>query len=440
MHFLNNARMALRAMLRRPLRTFLVLQGVIWAAAIMVFPSAVEKGSIRNAIQNASRFKTDQITLRADEKPGAEKLTVADIEPIKTALAGKKCSITPFRIQSGEVVDASTITHIIKTTLVGTDETSPETRSFKPSQGRYLTAADVKDRNRVCVLEAVAAEKLFPQGSPLKENVVVRSGTDLLTLRVVGIMQKRDAEQLATDEHGFRREGASEGKRGRFRVRWIRETVGKIQFALGIRGEDTGWKRSERCVHVPMSLLSREGDALDWLMVKTDPLEVMETARLIQNVLVSRNKEPVLLYNIFLPILLSDQLKVKERLTVALFLLCLFMGGIVTSNIMLMSVMERNREIAIRRVEGASKRDIVWQFLTEGMVLCVTGAVLGVPLGLALAYVASLFEPYAISDVGIPLTETLIALGCAIVLGTLAGILPAKRAANLDPVVVLTNE
>ena len=103
-------------------------------------------------------------------------------------------------------------------------------------------------------------------------------------------------------------------------------------------------------------------------------------------------------------------------------------------------MMERHREIAIRRVEGASKKDIIWQFLTEGIVLCVVGALLGVPLGLGLAYIVSLYEPYAISGVSVPLKDVLFALGCAVLLGTVAAILPAKRAANLDPVVILQNE
>ena len=437
MGILSNTRIAMRAMLRRPVRTFLVLQGVSWAAAIMVFPSAVEKGSIHNAIRNASRFNAVKIPVRAYEKPETEKLTLSDVEAIETALAGKEWSVTPFRNRTSEALVASSI---MKTTLVGTNQTSPKTRSFYASQGRYLTAEDVKEKSRVCVLEALAAERLFPKKSPLDKNVVVRLGEKLLTLQVVGVMQKRDREQLATDEHGFRREDSSEAKLGRFRVRWLKEMVKKIKFMLGIPLEDTSWKRTEECVHVPLSLLPREDDSVDWLIVKTDPLEIMESARLIQNSLVARNKEPILLYNIFLPMLLSDQLRVKDDLTLALFLLCLAMGGIVVTNIMLMSVMERHREIAIRRVEGASKKDIVCQFLTEGIVLCVTGALLGVPVGLGLAYMASLFEPYAICGVGIPLKETLIALACAIVLGTVAAILPAKRAANLDPVVILQNE
>jgi ABC-type antimicrobial peptide transport system permease subunit len=437
MSIFSNTRVALRAMLRRPLRTFLVLQGVIWAAAIMVFPSALEKGSISNAVRNASKFKTDQITVRADEKPGTETLTLSDVQALKTALKGKGCSITPFRIRTGEAFAGS---RIIKTTLVGTDETSPETRSFHTSAGEYLTATDVREKRRVCVLEAAAAEKLFPKRSPINETVTARCGGDLLTLRVIGVMQKRDPEQLATDEHGFRREDVSDAKGAKYRVRWLKNMVGKIKFMLGIRTEDTGWKRSEICLHVPLSLLQRENEALDWLIVKTDPLRVMPCAGLIQNTLVARNKEPVVLYNLFLPILLSDQLKVKDDLTTALFFLCLLMGGIVIANIMLMAVMERSREIAIRRVEGATRRDIIGQFLTEGIVLCTTGAVLGVPLGLGLAYVVSLFEPAAIATVGIPLAETAIAVACAILLGTVAAIAPAKRAASLDPVVILQNE
>jgi len=437
MGILSNARIAIRAMLRRPVRTFLVLQGVIWATAIIVFPSAIEQGSIRNAIRNASRFKTDEITVRAYEKPGEEKLTLSDVQAIQTALTGRNCSVSPFRTRIGEVLAAS---RIIKTTLVGTDETSPATRSFHPSKGRYITAEDVGEKRRVCVLEALAAERLFPKASPLDKKVVARFADRLLTLQVVGVMQRRDEEELATDEHGFRRDELLRGMATKLRVKLIREMVRKLKFMLGIPSEETAWKRTERCLHIPLSLLPAEDDSIDWLIVKTDPLHVLQTARLIQQTLVGRNKEPLLLYNIFLPILLSDQLKVKDDLTLALFLLCLVMGGIVITNIMLMSVMERNREIAIRRVEGASKRDIVWQFLTEGMVLCLTGAVLGIPLGLGLAYIASLFEPYAISGVGIPLGDASVAVGCAVVLGVLAGILPARKAANLDPVLILQNE
>jgi putative ABC transport system permease protein len=328
----------------------------------------------------------------------------------------------------------------MKTTLVGTDESSTETRSFFTAKGRYLKAADIADNDPVCVLESAAAHRLFPGKSPLGETVIVRAGGDLLRLRVIGVMEKRDEEQLATDEHGFRRDDSLSGKGAKFRLRLVKDIIGKIKFMLGVRTEDTGWKRSERCVHVPLTLLEEKNDSIDWLLVKTDPLSLMGCAGIIQNTLVARNKEPVILYNLFLPILLSDQLKVKDDLTAALFLLCLFMGGIVIANVMLMSVMERSREIAIRRVEGASRKDIVVQFLTEGTVISVTGALLGIPLGLGLAYIASLFEPAAIATVGIPLAEALIAVACAVALGTLAAIAPARRAARLDPVVILQSE
>ena len=437
MGLLGNARIAVRAMLRRPLRTFLVLQGVVWAAAIMVFPSAIEQGSIRNAIQNASRFKTDEITVRAYERPGAEKLTMADLDAIWKALAGRECCIAPFRTSTGEALAG---TKIIKTTVVGTDERATSTRSFRTRKGRFITAADLKEGRRVCVLEALAARELFPKESPLDRRVVLRFADHLLFVRVVGVMEKRNEEELATDDQGFRLETGLLKNGPRFRMRWFREMIGKLKFMLGVPPEDTSWKRSERCVQIPLSLIPRQDDSLDWVIVRTNPLKVMETARLIRQVLISRNKDPIVLHNIFLPILLSDQLKVKDDLTTALFVLCLIMGGIVIANIMLMSVMERQREIAIRRVEGASKWDIVYQFLTEGMVLSLVGAVFGVPLGLGLAYIVSLFEPYAISGVSVPLKDAAVAFGCAILLGAAAAILPAKRAAALDPVVILQNE
>jgi putative ABC transport system permease protein len=74
------------------------------------------------------------------------------------------------------------------------------------------------------------------------------------------------------------------------------------------------------------------------------------------------------------------------------------------------------------------------------MVLSLVGAALGVPLGLGLAYIVSLFDPCAISGVTVPLKDAAVAFGCAILLGAAAAILPAKRAAALDPVVILQNE
>jgi ABC-type antimicrobial peptide transport system permease subunit len=437
MSVLGNMRIGVRAMLSRPLRSFLVLQGVIWAAAIIVFPSAIEKGSVNNAVENASRFKTDQITIYLQDKEAADSLNLEDIEAIKQVMRGRKCSVTPFRVANGEIILPS---RIIKTTVVGTNETSPETRSFHTSRGRYITAEDVREKKAVCVLESLAAKELFPQGSPINKTVAVRFENKLISLRVAGVMQKRDSDQLATDEYGFRKSGPSQGGKKKYRERFLDSMIKKLRYMTGIFFEGTEWKRTERCVHVPLTLLSYKDDSLDYLIVRTDPLQVIDSARRIQNALLARNKAPILLHNIFLPILMSDQLTVKDDLTAALFILCLILGGIVIMNIMLMSVMERNREIAIRRVEGASKNDIIWQFLIEGMILCFVGALLGIPLGLALAYVDSLFEPYAISAVGIPVKDVLISLASAVVLGVIAAILPARKAAQLDPVVILQNQ
>ena len=106
-------------------------------------------------------------------------------------------------------------------------------------------------------------------------------------------------------------------------------------------------------------------------------------------------------------------------------------------NVMLLSVMERYREIAIRRVEGAGKLDIAVQFLTEGAVLCLIATLFGIPLGIFMGYITSRAEPWSIASVGIPYKQLPWCVLWAMASGLLSAILPARKAANLDPAEIL---
>jgi putative ABC transport system permease protein len=115
----------------------------------------------------------------------------------------------------------------------------------------------------------------------------------------------------------------------------------------------------------------------------------------------------------------------------------LIVGGIVIMNIMLVSVVERTREIGIRRALGATKRNIAWQFITEAVLLSLGGGMVGVLLGAAISVVISKASPLP-TLVGPQLVLT--GLGVAVITGLIAGILPALRAAGLPPVEALRYE
>ena len=116
----------------------------------------------------------------------------------------------------------------------------------------------------------------------------------------------------------------------------------------------------------------------------------------------------------------------------------LLVGGIGIMNVMLVSVTERTREIGLRKSVGGRRRDIMLQFLTEAVVLCTIGGVLGIVLGYALTHVASLHPKMV--DVRVPFWSVLLALGFSAGAGVLFGLVPAFKAAILHPIDALRHE
>ncbi|MBT2373904.1 MacB family efflux pump subunit [Pseudomonas fluorescens] len=133
--------------------------------------------------------------------------------------------------------------------------------------------------------------------------------------------------------------------------------------------------------------------------------------------------------------------RVSSGLTLFLSLVAsvaLLVGGVGVMNIMLVSVTERTQETGIRMAVGARQRDIQWQFLTEAVLICVLGAVIGVLLSFVIGQALGLFSlPWRLVFSG----QTLwLAIGCAVVVGCLSGWFPARQASRLDPAQALTRD
>jgi len=129
-------------------------------------------------------------------------------------------------------------------------------------------------------------------------------------------------------------------------------------------------------------------------------------------------------------------------LLVALVCISLVVGGVGIMNIMYVSVAERTFEIGLRKAVGARKRDIMWQFLSEALIITVVGGIVGIILGALLAlvvYIAAV--SYGLKWVySIPLSSIFLAVGFSAFIGFLFGLYPARKAANLDPIEALRRE
>jgi putative ABC transport system permease protein len=157
--------------------------------------------------------------------------------------------------------------------------------------------------------------------------------------------------------------------------------------------------------------------------------------------MLQRRHNGVIDFEVIVPeLLLQQERRTQEIFNIVLSSIAsisLIVGGIGIMNIMLASVVERYREIGVRRAVGAHKKDIHLQFLTEALAISITGGMVGIFLGIAFSY---LIEATAGIVTIVTLTSILISFGVAMAIGVIFGFFPARRAAEQDPVHALRHE
>jgi putative ABC transport system permease protein len=423
----SNAGLALRSLARSPVRTFLVLQGVAWAVGIAVFPAAILEGSRDAAVRSAEVLGTGRISLAAE--PGGRPLRRDDVASLRGGLPGW----APFRVDGFAVHEDATAgveggVAGAAAVVVGTGVDGARVRDQSVGTGRYLEERDfAPGAEPVAVLEPALARELFPREEGLGQTVTLAAGAWTRRVRVVGVLADRPEEALRTDDMGFELDHG------------LRPLAERMLTAVGVVTADDGWKRSERAVHVPHDAAADGGDGgvVDWIVVRCRPQETPGLTDAVRAALVARGAAPVAYTNLLWPFLASEHVEEFMRLKDALALACLVMGGVVIANVMLLTLLERTGEIAVRRVEGATRRDIALQFLAEAGVQGAVGAVLGLPLGMLLAWGRVALEPHRTLDFAFPAGTAALACLVAVAACVVAGILPAARAARLDPAAAL---
>ena len=416
---------ALRRLRQRPVRTFLLLQGTVWGVAVAIFPSAVLQGTRDAARTQGAELGADRISIAADPTSARE----ADLRPSDLALLRKdvEASGTSVRSLGGVRIvrtsprpgaeDARAALTVLEST-----PGAGRARGLSLRAGRWLEAGDGPER---CLVEAGVAAWLGLDA--LEPGARIRLPGAERELEVVGVAQARSAQTLRTSDLGFDLEHPMYANFG-----------GPLLLALGIPLVSDGWKRTERCVYVPLP--AGADTPLQWIFLRVGTEQVSETAGVVREAFARREKAAVTLYPLVLPVILGGEVDRFQAVQLAMFLACLVMGAVVMMNLGLLNVLTRSREIAIRRTEGATQPDIARQFLFEGLLLAAIGAAFGLVLGMGLAQLRVSLEPVAGFTWSFPWLHASFAVLVALGIGLLAAWIPARRASRQDPVEGLADE
>jgi len=396
-------RVAFTAIWSNPLRSFLTILGnIVAVASIMTLVSLIE-GINEEVTQiiltevGADTFLIDRTGLvRSEEerrrRRGYPEISLADLESINQFSDHIGAAIAQGQ-ESGEVRYRNEL--LQRASVQGVSSEFASFPTFNVERGRLMTPSEINRRRNVAVLGSSAAERLFGTGDPLDRTITIEG----VHFRVIGVSQEKGTMF------------------GQSQDEFALIPLGAFQRLFGSRRDLT-------------------------LMVRPTTPEVLDQAiddatvalRIKRRLRPSEENN----FGIFTADTVMD---IYNQATGGIFFvligvvgLALVVAGIVIMNIMLMAVSERTREIGLRKALGARRRDILWQVLSESVILSLSGGVLGALIGFGAAIMIDNYAPVPAVVHG---WSVMLAISTTAFVGLFFGLYPASQAAALDPIEAL---
>jgi putative ABC transport system permease protein len=307
--------------------------------------------------------------------------------------------------------------------VIGTVPWYPEISAVRTKYGRFLSSLDMQYKRGVCVVDEKLIEELFGLDDPMGQDIKIVSDY----YRVIGIITENTT--TTKGRNGTTEKDATGATKAGANLGGIYIPLNTVQNRFG-----------EMSIEMSAGTRTIERVELQEIIIKVqDIIQVPGTRQSVHTLMNQFHKKND--YEIIVPLELMRQAKDFQRIfTIVLgsiAAISLIVGGIGIMNIMLATVSERTREIGIRRALGAKKRDIIFQFLSETLILTLSGGVLGIILGSAIPYLVTVYG--GMRTVITP-TSLLLAFGISAAVGITFGLYPAYRAANMDPIESLRHE
>ena len=406
--------LSLIGLLSHKLRTLLTMLGIIFGVAAVIAMLSIGEGAKQESLEQIRQMGISNIIVQHwdkedDQEDSADAdqnksqgLTWDDARSIE-----RICLLAEYVTPQRELkIKAQAHGNTFRTMAVGTTAEYLTVLDARIGSGVYFSAEDLREAKRVCVLGADAKRALFFFDDPLGSRVKIRNQW----FTVIGVL-------------------ADKGAAG-----------GKIGGVLEVRNTDED-------IYIPLTtILSRfhwePADAeLSQITVKISASKQLQEAAAIVRTILNRRHRGVEDFKIAIPEeLLRQSQKTQQIFNIVMGCIAgisLVVGGIGIMNIMLASVLERTREIGIRRALGARRHDILSQFLVESLLVSLLGGLIGVILGYAVPEIITLYAGWR--TIVQPWTIAL-AFGVSASVGIGFGIYPARQAALLNPIDALRYE
>jgi putative ABC transport system permease protein len=364
----------------------------------------IERLGLRNVLVRARTFKDDELQEIRRRSPG---VSSRDAAAIAEAVPGVRLVAPRIRIDPYKVLAAPG--RAVDVTVYGVSAAQAELAHLAVVEGRFLDALDEREYAQVCVVGPAVRRELFGYGPAVGQRLKVND----IWLEVVGVLA---GDQGVSAAGGDSFEGIA---------------VGSVAREIYLPASTAERKFEHPVLQSP----------LDEIVVRLDDrVSGREAAALIGDLL-ARLHGGAADYEVVVPEALLAQSRRTQRLF-NLVMGCiagisLLVGGIGIMNIMLATVLERTREIGVRRAVGARRRDIRFQFVVESFAISLIGGLTGIAAGLIIARVVAAFAGWQTVVTG---ASILLSTGVAMTVGLVSGIYPATRAAALDPIEALHYE
>jgi putative ABC transport system permease protein len=386
------------------MRAFLTILGVVMGIMTVTGMSSIVAGLNASMARQIATLGSSTIYIRPF-KPG-EPVTDEDFRKAKgvTLDEAKLIADQPAvrYVAPLQVIFADSVKYgperARDVTVIGTTENYMEVHDSFIHRGRFLTRLDVNRGARVAVLGADIMDSLFPYQDPIDKDITI----DGRRFRVIGVLERK----------------------GKFL-----------------------WESMDNLLLIPVNSLEKKNQRFNLMVADLLPISPAHIDQAVDQTrgAMRRYRKLKYLQKDNFAIFAQDTLtEIYRRITGGIYMVMiaissigLLVGGVGVMNIMLVSVTERTREIGVRKALGATRKDILWQFLTEAMTLTGAGGIIGILIGGLAAFLINTFSPF---PAVIQTTWVSIAFVTAIVVGLTFGLWPAAKAAGLDPIEALRYE